>query len=47
MDKKTVGLYIARTGMNVLRIFPVEEKKILFCSFVFQPVSAEVCVGGL
>lgn len=39
MDKKTVGLYIARTGMNVLRIFPVEEKKILFCSFAGKSVN--------
>lgn len=39
MDKKLVGMYLVRGGMNLLRVFPVSGKKILFCSFAGKNIS--------
>lgn len=39
MDQKTAALYLARACMHALRIFPVKEKKILFCSFTGKSIN--------
>lgn len=39
MDIKIAGMYLVRGGMNLFRFFPVDRKKILFCSFAGKSIN--------